>query len=83
MQSSDCCLDGCVDNCSDTRANNAPKRHFNRPQLFNWITVSLLVGWVGIVTVIAESTTVVQTDIDTGSMDAQGFIQATLMKSRR
>lgn len=50
-----------------------------RSQLFNWVTVILLVAWVGIVTVIVESTSVSQTK----NMDVDAFIHAKLISVQR
>ena len=50
-----------------------------RSQLFNWVTVILLVAWVGIVTVIVESTSASQTQ----NMDADTFIHAKLVSAGR
>ncbi|MBO6564977.1 MAG: hypothetical protein JJ934_02245 [Pseudomonadales bacterium] len=44
--------------CRHTRDAKAPPEiHANhvRPNLFNWLTVLLLIGWVGIVTVALET----------------------------
>jgi hypothetical protein len=46
-----------------------------RSRLFNWVTVILLVVWVGIVTVIVESTSVSQAQ----NMDVDAFIHAKLV----
>ncbi|MFT4714743.1 MAG: hypothetical protein ACJAVI_004485 [Candidatus Azotimanducaceae bacterium] len=46
-----------------------------RSHFFNWVTVILLVVWVGIVTVIVESTSVPQAQ----NMDVDAFIHAKLV----
>ncbi len=75
MQSPQCCDPLCHRNDSNDNSNRG---YYKRPQLFNWITVILLVGWVGIVTVIAESTNGTRT----GAMDAESFIEAKLISGR-
>ena len=46
-----------------------------RSHFFNWVTVILVVVWVGIVTVIVESTSVPQAQ----NMDVDAFIHAKLV----
>jgi hypothetical protein len=41
--------------CFETGCVDRSAGHYVRPRLFNWITILLLTGWIGLVAITAES----------------------------